>query len=87
MSDMASSKTVRAYKQFDLVAVPRDIPEIDVEAGTAGAINEIYEFDGGRMLLAEMSGNDGRTYAFVHMEVYDSTPDAEPTVVAYTPFQ
>ena len=39
------------------------------------------------MLLVEMSGNDGQTYAFVHMEVYDSTPDAEPTVVAYTPFQ
>lgn len=84
---MASSKTARSYKQFDLVEVPRDIPEISLEAGTTGTVNEIYEFDGGRMLLVEMSGEDGQTYAFVHLEVYDSTPEAEPAVVAYTPFR
>jgi hypothetical protein len=41
-------RTRTTYEELETVAIPEDIPELGVEAGTTGTIVTVYE--GGRML-------------------------------------
>lgn len=63
-----------------MVAVPEDIPELSIEAGTMGTIATVY--GGGRMLDVEVSREDGATTGFVDLEVGE---DGSLSLVAYTP--
>lgn len=65
-----------------MVTIPEDVPELGIEAGTAGTIATVY--DGGRMLDVEVSHKDGTTVGFVDLEVGE---DGLLTLVAYTPLR
>lgn len=73
-------RTRITYKELEMVAVPEDIPELGIEAGTMGTIVTVY--DGGRMLDVEVSREDGTTVGFVDLEVGE---DGSLSLVAYTP--
>lgn len=68
------------YEELEIVAIPADIPELEIEAGTMGTIATVY--DGGRMLDVEVSREDGTTIAFVDLRV---GKDGALSLVAYTP--
>ncbi len=74
-------KTHITYRALDLVPIPEDVPEIDVEAGDLGTVDFVY--DEGRGLHVEIAREDGTTAGFVQLEF-----DGENSwhVVAYSPF-
>jgi hypothetical protein len=73
-------KTHTTYEELQIVAIPEDVPELGIEAGTMGTISTVY--DSGRMLDVEVSSEDGGTVGFVDLEVGD---DGSLNLVAYTP--
>ena len=74
-----------ADKQFSLVPIPEDIPELDIEAGYLGTVDHTYPVGGQahRGLYVEVSRPDGTTIGFTQLEV-----DEVGTwhVMTYTPF-
>ena len=68
------------YEELEMVAVPENVPEFGIEAGTMGTIVTVY--DGGWMLDVEVSRNDGTTVGFVDLKVGE---DGSLSLVAYTP--
>lgn len=68
------------YEELEMVAVPKDVPEFEIEADTMGTIATVY--DGGRMLDVEVSHEDGTTVGFVDLEVGE---DGSLSLVAYMP--
>jgi hypothetical protein len=74
-----------ADKQFSLVPIPEDIPELDIEAGYLGTVDHTYPVRGQahRGLYVEVSRPDGTTIGFTQLEV-----DEVGTwhVMTYTPF-
>ena len=69
------------YEELEIVALPEDVPEIGVEAGTTGTIVTVYE--GGRMLLVEIGREDGTSAGLVDLEVKE---DGSLGLISYTPF-
>ena len=76
-----ASKTRTTYKELEIVALPKDIPELGVEAGTAGTIADDY--DGGRILLVEIGRVDGTSVGLVDLKV---EKDGSLRLISYTPF-
>ncbi|MEJ7840391.1 MAG: DUF4926 domain-containing protein [Rubrobacter sp.] len=68
------------YRELEMVAIPEDIPELGIEAGTMGTIATVY--DDGRMLDVEVSRKDGATTGFVDLKVAE---DGSLSLVAFTP--
>ncbi len=73
-------KTRITYEELEMVAIPKGILELGIEAGTIGTIATVY--GGGRMLDVEVSREDGTTIGFVELEVGE---DDSLRLVAYTP--
>lgn len=67
------------YRELEMVAIPEDIPELGIEAGTMGNIATVY--DDGRMLDVEVSREDGATIGFVDLRVAEN---GTLTLVAFT---
>jgi hypothetical protein len=74
-------RTRTTYEELEVVALPEDVPELGVEAGTTGTIVSVY--DGGRMLLVEIGREDGTSVGLVDLEVGE---DGSLSLVSYTPF-
>ena len=74
-------RTRATYEELQVVALPEDVPELGVEAGTTGTIVTVY--DGGRMLLVEIGREDGTSVGLVDLEVGE---DGSLSLVSYTPF-
>ena len=74
-------KTRTTYEELEIVALPEDVPELGVEAGTTGTIVTVYE--GGRMLLVEIGREDGTSAGLVDLEVKE---DGSLGLISYTPF-
>lgn len=74
-------RTRTTYEELEVVALPEDVPELGVEAGTTGTIVTVYE--GGRMLLVEIGREDGTSVGLVDLEVGE---DGSLSLVSYTPF-
>ena len=72
----------QAYEELDKVAVPEDVPELGIRAGTLGTVATVY--DAGRMLDIEVSRRDGTTVGFVDLEVGD---EGQLKLVAYAPLR
>ena len=70
----------QAYEKLNKVALPEDVPEFGIRAGTLGTIAIMY--DGGRMLDVEVTREDGTTVGFLDLEVRE---DGLLTPIAYTP--
>jgi len=62
-----AQRTRTTYEELETVAIPEDVPELGVEAGTTGTIVNVYE--GGRMLLVEIGREDGTSVGLVDLEV------------------
>jgi len=73
-------KTHTIYRELERIAVPEDVPELGIEAGTLGTIATVY--DEGRMLDVEVSREDGTTVGFVDLKVRE---DGSLSLIAYTP--
>lgn len=71
-------RTRTTYEEFEMVALPEDVPELGVEAGTTGTIVTVYE--GGRMLLVEIGREDGTSAGFVDLEVARTAPSASSLI-------
>lgn len=69
----------RTYEELEVVAIPEDVPELGVVAGSEGTIATIH--DGGRMLDVEIGREDGTSAGFVDLEVGD---DGRLRVVGYS---
>ncbi|MGB3683326.1 MAG: DUF4926 domain-containing protein [Rubrobacteraceae bacterium] len=69
------------YEELEIVALPEDVPELGVEAGTTGTIVTVYE--GGRMLLVEIGREDGTSAGLVDLEVKE---DGSLGLISYTSF-
>ncbi len=63
-----------------MVAIPEDVPELGIKAGTMGTIATVY--DEGRMLDVEVSHEDGITVGFVDLKLAE---DGSLSLVAFTP--
>jgi len=74
-------RTRTTYEELETVAIPEDVPELGVEAGTTGTIVTVYE--GGRMLLVEIGREDGTSVGLVDLEVGE---DGSLRPVSSTPF-
>ena len=74
-------KTRTTYEELEIVALPEDVPELGVEAGTTGTIVTVYE--GRRMLLVEIGREDGTSVGLVDLEVKE---DASLRLISYTSF-
>ena len=74
-------KTRTTYEELEIVALPEDVPELGVEAGTTGTIVTVYE--GGRMLLVEIGREDGTSAGLVDLEVKE---DGSLGLISYSPF-
>jgi hypothetical protein len=74
-------RTRTTYEELETVAIPEDIPELDVEAGTTGTIVTVYE--GGRMLLVEIGREDGTSVGLADLEVGE---DGSLRPISSTPF-
>ena len=74
-------KTRTTYEELEIVALPEDVPELGVEAGTTGTIVTVYE--GGRMLLVEIGREDGTSAGLVDLKVGE---DGSLDLISYTPF-
>lgn len=74
-------KTRTTYEELEIVALPEDVPELGVEAGTTGTIVTVYE--GGRMLLVEIGREDGTSAGLVDLKVKE---DGSLNLISYTPF-
>ncbi|CAN5281394.1 hypothetical protein BH24ACT19_BH24ACT19_18130 [soil metagenome] len=74
-------KTRTTYEELEMVALPEDVPELGVEAGTTGTIVTVYE--GGRMLLVEIGREDGTSAGLVDLKVGE---DGSLSLISYTPF-
>ena len=74
-------RTRTTYEELETVAIPEEIPELGVEAGTTGTIVTVYE--GGRMLLVEIGREDGTSVGLVDLEVGE---DRSLRPVSSTPF-
>jgi len=74
-------RTRITYEELEVVALPEDIPELGIEAGTTGTIVTVYE--GGRMLLVEIGREDGTSVGLVDLEVGE---DGSLSLISYTPF-
>jgi hypothetical protein len=74
-------KTRTTYEELEIVALPEDVPELGVEAGTTGTIVTVYE--SGRMLLVEIGCEDGTGAGLVDLEVKE---DGSLGLISYTPF-
>ncbi len=72
-------RTRTTYEELEMVAIPEDIPEFGIEAGTMGTVVTVY--DGGQMLDVEVSREDGATVGFVDLKVGE---DGSLSIVAYT---
>ena len=75
-------RTRTTYEELQVVALPEDVPELGVEAGTTGTIVTVYE--GGRMLLVEIGREDGTSIGLVDLEVGE---DGSLSLISYTPFR
>jgi len=62
-----AQRTRTTYEELETVAIPEDVPELGVEAGTTGTVVTVYE--GGRMLLVEIGREDGTSVGLVDLEV------------------
>jgi hypothetical protein len=80
MGEMAPG-TRTTYEELETVAIPEDVPELGVEAGTTGTIVTVYE--GGRMLLVEIGREDGTSVGLVDLEVGE---DGSLCQISSTPF-
>lgn len=76
-----ASKTRTTYEELEIVALPEDVPELGVEAGTTGTIVTVYE--DGRMLLVEIGREDGTSAGLVDLRVGE---DGSLSLISYTPF-
>jgi Domain of unknown function (DUF4926) len=76
-----AQRTRTTYEELQTVAIPEDVPELGVEAGTTGTIVTVYE--GGRMLLVEIGREDGTSVGLVDLEVGE---DGSLSLISYTPF-
>jgi hypothetical protein len=74
-------RTRTTYEELETVAIPKDIPELGVEAGTTGTIVTVYE--GGRMLLVEIGREDGTSVGLADLEVGE---DGSLRPISSTPF-
>lgn len=75
---MAEIRTT--YRELEMVAIPEDVPELGIKAGTMGTIATVY--DEGRMLDVEVSREDGITVGFVDLKLAE---DGSLSLVAFTP--
>ena len=75
------AKMSATYRELEMVAIPEDIPELGIEAGTMGTIASVY--DDGRMLDVEVSREDGATIGFVDLKVAE---DGSLSLITFTPF-
>ena len=75
-------RTRTTYEELQVVALPEDVPELGVEAGTTGTIVTVYE--GGRMLLVEIGREDGTSVGLVDLEVGE---DGSLSLISYTPIR
>ena len=73
-------KTRTTYEELEMVALPEDVPELGVEAGTEGSILTVYE--DGRMLLVEIDREDGTSVGLVDLEVGKG---GSLSLISYTP--
>ena len=78
---LMAPRTRTTYEELGTVAVPEDVPELGVEAGTTGTIVTVYE--GGRMLLVEIGREDGTSVGLVDLEVGE---DGSLRPISSTPF-
>ena len=74
-------KTRATYHELERVAIPEDIPDFGIEAGTMGTIATVY--DDGRMLDVEVSREDGVTIGFVDLKVAE---DGSLSLITFTTF-
>jgi hypothetical protein len=81
MIALMAPRTRTTYKELETVAIPEDVPELGVEAGTTGTIITVYE--GGRMLLVEIGREDGTSVGLVDFEVRE---DGSLRQISSTPF-
>ena len=72
-------RTHTIYRELETVAIPEDVPELGIVAGTLGTVATVY--DAGRMLDVEVSREDGTTVGFVDLKVGE---DGSLALVAYT---
>jgi len=76
-----AQRTRTTYKELETVAIPEDVPELSVEAGTTGTIVTVYE--GGWMLLVEVGRENGTSAGLVDLEVGE---DGSLLQISSTPF-
>jgi hypothetical protein len=76
-----AQRTRTTYGELETVAIPEDVPELGVEAGTTGTIVTVYEV--GRMLLVKIGREDGTSVGLVDLEVGE---DGSLRPISSTPF-
>jgi len=74
-------KTRTTYEELEMVALPEDVPELGVEAGTEGSILTVYE--DGRMLLVEIDREDGTSVGL--RDVLEVGKGGSLSLISYTP--
>ena len=73
------------YRDLDVVPIPEDIPELDVEAGDLGTVTLVYGDPEGRTLLhVAADQDDGTTAGFVDLEVVGEDGASSLRVVGYS---
>ncbi len=70
---MEARRTTKDYKEFDIIAIPEDVPEVGIRAGTEGAVVEVMP-DG--TLVVDVVNEAGHTIDMIYV-----TPEPEPRVV------
>jgi hypothetical protein len=76
-----AQRTRTTYEELETVAIPEDVPELGLEAGTTGTIVTVYE--DGRKLLVEIGREDGTSIGLVDLEVGE---DGSLRPTSSTPF-
>ncbi len=65
------------YDLFDVVPIPEGVPELNIEAGTRGAVIHVYKPD--EAVCVEVVDEDGDTIALVDLHLR-----TRPRVVGYS---
>lgn len=69
---MAEAK--RTYKELDVIAIPEDVPEVGIKAGTLGAVVDVMP--DGTLVVDVVDKETGRTIDMLYV-----APEPEPRVV------
>ena len=72
MIGMDHAKRGRSYGLFEVVPIPRAIPELGIEAGARGTV--VIVFEPGRAVSVEVVDDDGATVATVDLRMTPEPP-------------